>query len=303
MEYTSRSIVVVMRFEHFLFIVLQIYRHYCSRVVVFRRPFCYSEGRCVSWRRGVDERILETDFVGNLAEAPGKSGQEENGRATSRVNSAPIRRANVFSLSDFTATVADFKRELRQRGSCTKSIYTDFARGTRQETRSSRISNEDRNELRNWRKRVLAKGSPIRGSHPRNSMRYLIYVRIKFSFYFYRFRQREVSSHNFSEISSIIEESRKRLDSLEPKTQSLPLIRGSHPRNSTKCARVHTKFSTFYFLFPRISLPYSPKSNKRSFIDQNNQSTFSQTRVTLLNKIAGIEKLFQRSEKSEKKPI
>lgn len=217
MEYTSRSIVVVMRFEHFLFIVLQIYRHYCSRVVVFRRPFCYSEGRCVSWRRGVDERILETDLVGNLAEAPGKSGQEENGRATSRVNSAPIRRANVFSLSDFTATVADFKRELRQRGSCTKSIYTDFARGTRQETRSSRISNEDRNELRNWRKRVLAKGSPIRGSHPRNSIRYLIYVRIKFSFYFYWFRQREVSSHNFSEISSIIEESRKNLDFLEPK--------------------------------------------------------------------------------------
>lgn len=95
----------------------------------------------------------------------------------------------------------------------------------------------------------------------------------------------------------------ERLDSLEPKTQSLPLIRGSHPRNSTKCARAHTKFSTFYFLFPRISLPYSPKSNKRSFIDQNNQSTSSQTRVTLLNKIAGIEKLSLRSEKSEKKPI
>lgn len=149
MEYTSRSIVVVMRFEHFLFIVLQIYRHYCSRVVVFRRPFCYSEGRCVSWRRGVDERILETDFVGNLAEAPGKSGQEENGRATSRVNSAPIRRANVFSLSDFTATVADFKRELRQRGSCTKSIYA------REYLPTSRVGLDKRQDRHEFRTKIV----------------------------------------------------------------------------------------------------------------------------------------------------
>lgn len=144
MEYTSRSIVVVMRFEHFLFIVLQIYRHYCSRVVVFRRPFCYSEGRCVSWRRGVDERILETNFVGNLAEAPGN-----------RVRKKMEGRRHALTRHRFVALMSFPFRISPQRSPISNENCGNEVRVLRAFTPTSRVGLDKRQDRHEFRTKIV----------------------------------------------------------------------------------------------------------------------------------------------------